>query len=747
MLQKNKAAFVYIISIIIIYYCWLIVFPKNDWMIGIASIMFPIIAGLHSLFWIYPAFFKDKSKNRYFWLLLWIGIFIYLIGNIIWLVSFMETNHTLFPDFTALCWMIAYFLFLFALIYKMIIRFTFAIKTYLFNVCIFITVVISIVIHFLIAPILALSDHSMLLTVMGLAYPIFSLSMLFILTCLHFLSKYSSERQTLLFINIGFLFQILVDIMTGYLIFVENYRVGYWLDPFWTIALLFFGLAGLVAQQNLKSPNAIKKDYTEGKERWFPYVISILLVIIFIFEAEWMITPMGIGLAIVFIMIIGRQLVIMKKNDVLLRQYRHMAYHDGLTELKNRSSFQSEVDCFVEKAKALNTSVSVLLLDLDRFKHVNDTLGHDVGDQLLIKASERLKQTASKESTVYRLGGDEFVLVLTDVTKVQSIALAETIINEFKQPFSLGHHEVKITPSIGISLYPENGQSSEALLKAADTAMYLAKNKGRNNYQFFDLQLNEKMTRRMVLENELHKAIEKKELSLFYQPKVELNSREMVGMEALLRWNHPVLGMISPLEFIPIAEETGQIVAIGEWVLKTACMQNKQWQEKGFPPLCVSVNVSVRQFQTGNFVNTVKVVLEETKLHPSFLELEITESILQNVDESLQVIKGLKEMGVKTAIDDFGKGYSSLHILRELPIDTIKIDKIFIDDLMSQTNDSMVKTIIDLGLNLNLKVVAEGVESEQQVKTLAHYNCGYGQGYLFLKPVSSKEFELYLEQL
>ncbi|WP_051556427.1 putative bifunctional diguanylate cyclase/phosphodiesterase [Alkalihalobacterium bogoriense] len=746
MLQKNKAALVYIISIIITYYSWLIVFPENELMLGIASILFPIIAGFMSLLWIFPAFYKDKSKNRYFWLLLWVGIVIYLIGNIIWLVSFIETNTSLFPDSSALCWMITYLIFLVALVYKMIIHFTFAIKTYLFNVCIFITVAISIVVHFLIAPVLLLSENSMLLTVMGLAYPIFSLSMLFIIICLHFLSKYSNERQTLLLINIGFLFQIIVDFISGYLIFIENYQIGSWLDPFWTMALLFLGLAGLVAQQNLNSPIATNEDYTEGKERWFPYVISILLVIIFIFEAEWMITPMGIGLAIVFTMIIGRQLVIMKKNDVLMKQYRHMAYHDGLTELKNRSSFQSEVDCFVEKAKMLNTSVSVLLLDLDRFKHVNDTLGHDVGDQLLIKASERLKQTASKES-VYRLGGDEFVLVLTDATKVQSIALAETIINEFKQPFSLGHHEVMITPSIGISLYPENGQSSEALLKAADTAMYLAKNKGRNNYQFFDLQLNEKMTRRMVLENELHKAIEKKELSLFYQPKVELNSREMVGMEALLRWNHPVLGMISPLEFIPIAEETGQIVAIGEWVLKTACMQNKQWQEKGFPPLCVSVNVSVRQFQTGNFVNTVKVVLEETKLHPTFLELEITESILQNVDESLQVIKGLKEMGVKTAIDDFGKGYSSLHILRELPIDTIKIDKIFIDDLLSQTNDSMVKTIIDLGLNLNLKVVAEGVESEQQVRALAHYNCGYGQGYLFLKPVSSKEFELYLEQL
>jgi EAL domain-containing protein (putative c-di-GMP-specific phosphodiesterase class I) len=290
-------------------------------------------------------------------------------------------------------------------------------------------------------------------------------------------------------------------------------------------------------------------------------------------------------------------------------------------------------------------------------------------------------------------------------------------------------------------MYPEHGENSEDLLKNADAAMYLAKENGKNHFRFYNYELNEVLARKMQIEHELSKAIERNEFSLFYQPKVDLHTQNMIGMEALLRWNHPELGLISPVEFIPIAEETGQIISIGEWVLNTACKQNKIWHEKGLSTCCVSVNVSVLQFQQGDFLKVVTEALKESNLEAKYLELEITESIMQNINESRELLAGFRAMGVKTSIDDFGTGYSSLDILRNLPIDTIKIDKSFIDDIEAPCQQPFIKAIIELGLNLNVTVVAEGIENENQLQILLANNCTIGQGYLFSKPVDATEFE------
>jgi predicted signal transduction protein with EAL and GGDEF domain len=337
-----------------------------------------------------------------------------------------------------------------------------------------------------------------------------------------------------------------------------------------------------------------------------------------------------------------------------------------------------------------------------------------VGDLLLQAVSIRLKDCLQKSGTICRIGGDEFTIVLPSDSKDIYEGCAQKIIELLERPFYIEGHEIFITPSIGISLFPDHGESVEELTKKADIAMYYAKERGKNNYYVYTSGLDTKNARKIKLENALRRALRNNELSLHYQPKVELKSGEIIGMEALIRWNHPELGSISPVEFIPIAEDTGLIIQIGEWVLKTACQQNKDWQKIKIPCIPVCVNVSARQLNE-HFVATVFRVLQETKLDPGCLELEITESVMQNINESSQILNELKALGIQLSLDDFGTGYSSLSYLKHLPVDSVKIDRSFINDILAHSNGGvMVKTIIDIGRNLNFNVIAEGIENEQQ---------------------------------
>ncbi|WP_233569535.1 EAL domain-containing protein [Planomicrobium sp. Y74] len=422
-----------------------------------------------------------------------------------------------------------------------------------------------------------------------------------------------------------------------------------------------------------------------------------------------------------------------------MAELRYSAYYDSLTGLANRVSFIGDMKIIIEEKT--EEQVAFLLIDLDRFKLINDTLGHHIGDEILKKTAIRLKNSLPATTEIYRLGGDEFVITLPHATERTAAETAKQILASFEKPFPVRSHEINVTTSIGISLFPGHGTTSEDLLKNADAAMYLSKEKGKNIFSFYNAELNKNMMRKMDIENHLVKALELNQLSLFYQPKVNLETQEIVGMEALLRWKHPEMGWISPAEFIPVAEETGQIVPIGKWVLEEACRQNKLWQDQGLPSLKVSVNVSVLQFQSGKFIKNVKSILMDTQLPPQFLELEITESIMQNIAESTEVLEQLGKLGVKTSIDDFGTGYSSLHVLQKLPIDTLKIDKAFIDELDQNCKQPMVKAIIDLALNLGLNIVAEGIESANQMESLIEMGCPVGQGYLFSRPIDSLEFE------
>lgn len=433
--------------------------------------------------------------------------------------------------------------------------------------------------------------------------------------------------------------------------------------------------------------------------------------------------------------IIGKDITERRKAEETIH---NMAYYDTLTGLGNRNKLKEHL----VHATSLPTKFAVLFLDLDRFKVINDTKGHSTGDLILHDVANRLNTIIGERGSVFRHSGDEFIVVLSsyEVQKIEEIA--NSVLQNFSIPFEISGEEYYLTTSIGISRYPEDGEDQETLIKHADTAMYLAKEQGKNNYQFYTSQLDEIKLRKLELENGLRKAIELNQFSLFYQPKFHLESKEIVGTEALVRWFHPTLGLVSPIEFIPLAEETGMIVEIGKWVLKEAVRQNKKWQDNGLRHVSVAVNISVRQLLEKDFVEFVENTLTEYNLEAKFLELEITETIMQDIENSILVLNELKKLGISIAIDDFGTGYSSLSYLKHLPIDTIKIDKSFLDDLEKEAGtNSIVKAIIEMGRTLKFDVIAEGIETEFQAKYLINNYCVHGQGYIFSKPVRSEEIE------
>ncbi|HLB94997.1 MAG TPA: EAL domain-containing protein, partial [Nitrospiria bacterium] len=418
----------------------------------------------------------------------------------------------------------------------------------------------------------------------------------------------------------------------------------------------------------------------------------------------------------------------------------YLAHHDGLTDLPNRVLLMDRLSQALSRAPWHKRLVAVLFLDLDHFKRINDTLGHNIGDLLLKGAAARLATCVRAGDTIARLGGDEFAIVLADIAQPQDVPkIAQKILDALSTPFELAARQLFITTSIGISLYPNDGQEADALLKNADTAMYRAKEHGRNNYQFFLPNMNVQVTERLALETALRNALTGEEFILHYQPLVDLRTGKIISMEALLRWQSPEHGLVSPSQFIPVAEESGLIVPIGKWVLQTACAQNKAWQAAGLPPVRVAVNLSARQFQQENLVETITRALRETGLDPNALELELTESIMQDT-AAIEAMWQLKELGVEISIDDFGTGYSSLSYLKRLPINTLKIDQSFVRNMTTDKDDAVIaKTIIGLAHSLHLKAIAEGVETHEQLEFLRSHGCDRIQGYLFSLPLPAQD--------
>lgn len=442
--------------------------------------------------------------------------------------------------------------------------------------------------------------------------------------------------------------------------------------------------------------------------------------------------------------LIGQDITERKRGD---EQVRYMAYYDDMTGLPNRRMFRDNLNERLSLARSAGQQVAVFYLDIDRFKLVNDSFGHDYGNMLLLQLAERFTRCITENDYLARTEGDEFAFFYTNVADSNDVIAVIAEINRvLEKPFVLEQYELHVTASIGVAISSAD-EDADTLMKYADIALARAKEKGRNDYQIFNFDMKSVSINRLKLENELRKAIAGEEFVLFYQPQVDIETGRIVGVEALIRWEHPEKGLISPNYFISFAEESGLIVPIGEWVLRAACKQNKAWQDQGFPKMPISVNLSMRQFFQHNLKGKISHVLEQTGLEPQYLELEITESMTMDVDHAIQSLLELKQLGVHVSIDDFGTGYSSLYYLKKFPIDKLKIDRSFVRDIMVDPNDAaIVTTIIAMTHHLNLKVIAEGVETEEQLHFLHQNRCNEVQGYWFSPPVSSAQLENMLSQ-
>jgi diguanylate cyclase len=428
---------------------------------------------------------------------------------------------------------------------------------------------------------------------------------------------------------------------------------------------------------------------------------------------------------------------------------KHMVLHDALTKLPNRLLLEDRIGQAVEACRRAGSRCAVLFVDLDRFKAVNDSLGHLYGDELLRSVADRLRAAMRAEDTVSRLGGDEFVVLVPQVSHAEdAVVVAQKVLDVVGAAVLIHGRELCVTPSVGAAIFPEHGASAQALINNADAAMYHVKKSGRNGFRVFSPEMSTFFPDRLAIENDLRKALDRRELELHYQPKFDVHSGAISGMEALVRWRHPERGVIPPAEFIPLAEETGLIDRVGQWVLREACRQNRAWQLDGLPPLRVAVNISGSQLRNDDLADQVALALRETHLEPRFLEVEITESmIMQNASSALLILERLNKMGVHLAIDDFGTGYSSLNYLKRFPINTLKIDRSFIRDLCTDRDDALiVQAIIALAHSLELDVVAEGVEEQAQLESLRSLGGDQFQGYLRSRPLRAADFERLLRE-
>lgn len=427
----------------------------------------------------------------------------------------------------------------------------------------------------------------------------------------------------------------------------------------------------------------------------------------------------------------------------------HLAHHDALTGLPNRTLIIDRLKQALFHAELHNRLVAVMFLDLDHFKKINDSYGHNVGDELLIQITDRLSGSVRSEDTVGRYAGDEFVILLDDINNEHHISiLAQKLVDTLNEEFNVFGRKLRISASIGVSFYPTDGKTSDELIRNADIAMYRAKEMGKNTYQFYSHDLSAKIFERLTLESHLRHALDKNEFVLYYQPQVDMRTNKIMAVEALIRWQHPYMGLVSPNNFITLLEETGLIEPVGNWIIRTACEQLKQWHDTGLEPLRMSINLSSRQFNNPDLYRNVNEILRHTRVNPEFLEFEITESMLmRNASSIVTSLESLSKLGIHFAIDDFGTGYSSLNYLRRFPIDTIKIDQSFIRDVPDNADDAAItQAIIGLAKSLSLKVIAEGVENKKQLAFLEQYECYCIQGYYFGSPLQAGEIAGMLQQ-
>ena len=777
----------YLFFHIALYYTWLFYdgIPEPLQAIGTGFIPFfaSLIAGL-TLFYVFR---KIEGAEKYFWFLFSLGCFSYTIaeGIRIYYSSGLKAEVP-YPGWADLFYFLQIALYIAAFFFQLRHKKNSSSQIkFLFDMCIIMAVFTALSWHYIIQYVFSEDPLSPALLAASIGYPVGDLLLLFCAISFFIRPDLFFPRPVLAWICASLAVQIFAD--TAYLYesaSAETYVTGNFYDPLWSIGLLLTALAGLYALQEQKSrPDPVEP--ADGKlpadengitlRLLLPYFSLVLLFIVMVFEKDGEMNGLIVGAGISVVLIILRQVFILLENQKLIGQYheltavleekieqrttelitkneqlaeamqkmQHMAYHDALSGLPNRRLFLDTLNSAIAAAKRHSHQVAVVFVDLDRFKNINDTFGHEFGDLLLQGFSRKMAENLRQIDTVSRQGGDEFTIILNDIKAKQDIVpLVKRIQSILEKPVVVNGQELHVSMSIGIAVYPQDGETTEELMKHADIAMYHAKENGKNNYQFFSGEMQSTISRKIQLETDLREALVNEEFVLHYQPQVEAATGEVIGMEALVRWQKRDGTIISPGEFIPLAEETRLILPIGEWVLENACRQAKQWHDAGHSHLKLAVNLSPLQFMHDELIAAVQNVLETTGFAASSLELEITESVaVYDAEKTIARMQALRNMGVRIALDDFGTGYSSLIYLKQFPINSLKIARPFIQDMAGNPKDkALVEAIVSMAHSLGLSVIAEGVETSEQLASLMILNCDEIQGYYFSKPLTAKKF-------
>jgi diguanylate cyclase len=771
-LVKGKKLLLYLTFFVYIgYFLWLFIWSRNDWTKALGIHIFLILAPLVASITLVLVFKRSKGSEKSFWRLILLGCISYTIGEMLsGYYPLLLQKAAPQPGFSDLFFLLQFLFYFLAFIYQIWIHSkNLHLTKFTFDTWIVMTVAIVFSWHFILRNIVMQDHVSYLHFLSTLGYPIGDLTLLFGAICFYLGSEELFSPKVLHYILGSLLVQVLTD--TTFL-FLNHYGQDI-LGAFWSLAPLLMGLAAIHSLDNTIVNNEKNKaavNNTISLRLLLPYFSAILMFMVIVFQNKEF-NSLNFGSAIAILLVLFRQIFTSIENETLLFKYhglteeleekigertkelsfknqqlitavqrmKHMAFHDVLSGLPNRRLFQARLLTAMDEAIRNRSKIAVVFIDLDRFKNINDTLGHEFGDLLLKHVSRQMIKSVRKFDTISRQGGDEFTIILNKIsTKEEIIPLIEKLQAIVSKPILIKGQELHVSMSIGIALYPKDGTTTEELMKNADMAMYYAKEDGRNNYKFYSNNMNQTISRKMALENGLRKAITNDEFVLYYQPQVNINTGTIIGVESLLRWNSMEAGIVSPSEFIPVAEETGLIFTIGEWVLYTACKQGKIWHDLGHHHLKLAVNLSPLQFLHENLVDMIRTVLDKTGFNPHYLELEITEGVaFHDAEEAIKKMQALRDLGVGISIDDFGTGYSSLIYLKRFPINTLKIAKPFIQDIVHNPRDkALVEAIVSMAHSLGLSVVVEGTETSEQLLKLKELNCDVVQGEIYSYPLT-----------
>lgn len=766
MYSKKNIFALFIILYTAVYYLFILLFDGSHLYLIIASDILQTIPPIIAFVLLLKTWRESEYADKYFWLHLSIGCGCYLFSQLAW-----DYNEIVLGIYNpalgwySIFWAISVLSYIAAVTLKLNKK-----RDGSWNLVLIIDtltvmcIALSFTSVYIILPRLAHVQEAVFENILYLAYPIGNLVCLYVSINLYFSLKHNDpERETLYLVSSAFLIMFFANSIYSYLAIIGAYHSGSVIDPLWSLYILILGLACLEHLTGSKeSPstesNSLAENYQNKSVSLLP-ISSVILLFVFMIFSQNKVVMIFSSISVVLITL--RHAVIIMQNNQLIstlelvnsnleaevanrtQELYSMAFYDQLTNLPNRRFFETKLKAALLSASQKGSSLAVMFLDLDRFKTINDTLGHSFGDLILTEVAHRIESCLGNNYIISRQGGDEFAIIIDEFADQKTVEnIAQKILDQLIKPMELNNYYTYTTCSIGISIYSQQSSDSETLMRHADAAMYRSKELGKNTYQFYNPDMDKSISRKLTLERELREAIECNEFTLYYQPQINTIDGSIIGAEALIRWLHPIQGLVFPADFIPIAEETGMIDIIGQWVLKTSLLQAKKWHDLGYNQLKIGVNISPYQLQQDDFVALVSQAIAETGLPPEYIDLEITESAsIQNISDNIKKLFQLRDLGVRISVDDFGTGFSSLSYLNKLPINTLKIAQQFVGHLQGgASSKAIVSAIIAIAKNLKLNIIAEGVENVYQLKYLKAQGCFEMQGYLFGRPVPAEVF-------